>query len=95
MLRLTESGCGDDELRCDVDYRIRMPMAMSAEITAQAGGSRWTASAGTCTSPPRPVPSKVGRSPARSDHRDRGRGGVTGVRRGADAGAGQNQRGCG
>ena len=37
MLRLTESGCGDDELRCDVDYRIRMPKAMSAEITAQAG----------------------------------------------------------
>ena len=36
-LRLTESGCGDDNLRCDVDYRIRMPMAMSAEITAQAG----------------------------------------------------------
>ena len=36
-LRLTESGCGDDELRCDVDYRIRMPKAMSAEITAQAG----------------------------------------------------------
>jgi DUF4097 and DUF4098 domain-containing protein YvlB len=35
-LRLTESGCGDD-LRCDVDYRIRMPMATSAEITAQAG----------------------------------------------------------
>lgn len=36
-LRLTESGCGDDELRCDVYYRIRMPMATSAEITAQAG----------------------------------------------------------
>lgn len=36
-LRLTESGCGDDNLRCDVDYRIRMPTAMSADITAQAG----------------------------------------------------------
>lgn len=36
-LRLTESGCGDDELRCDVDYQIRMPKAMSVEITAQAG----------------------------------------------------------
>ena len=39
-LRLTESGCGDDELRCDVEYRIRMPKAMSAEITAQAGAVR-------------------------------------------------------
>ena len=36
-LRLTESGCGDDNLRCDVDYQIRMPKAMSVEITAQAG----------------------------------------------------------
>ncbi len=36
-VRLTESGCGDDELRCDVSYRIRMPAAMSAKITAQAG----------------------------------------------------------
>lgn len=39
-LRLTESGCGDDELRCDVEYRIRMPKAISAEITAQAGAVR-------------------------------------------------------
>ncbi len=36
-LRLTESGCGDDDARCDVRYRIRMPRSMSAEITAQAG----------------------------------------------------------
>ena len=36
-LRLTESGCGDDELRCGVRYRIRIPMATSADITAQAG----------------------------------------------------------
>ena len=36
-LRLTESGCGDDNARCDVGYTIRMPKAMSADITAQAG----------------------------------------------------------
>ncbi|HEX8627341.1 MAG TPA: DUF4097 family beta strand repeat-containing protein [Catenuloplanes sp.] len=36
-LRLTESGCGDDDARCDVRYRIRMPAAVSVEITAQAG----------------------------------------------------------
>ncbi len=36
-LRLTESGCGDDDARCDVAYTIRMPEAMSVDITAQAG----------------------------------------------------------
>ncbi|WP_250003582.1 hypothetical protein [Actinoplanes sp. M2I2] len=36
-LRLTESGCGDDDARCDVRYRIRMPAAVSVDITAQAG----------------------------------------------------------
>jgi DUF4097 and DUF4098 domain-containing protein YvlB len=37
-LRLTESGCGDDdELRCSVGYRIRLPKSMSADITASAG----------------------------------------------------------
>jgi DUF4097 and DUF4098 domain-containing protein YvlB len=36
-LRLTESGCGDDELRSCVGYRIRMPQAMSADISASAG----------------------------------------------------------
>jgi hypothetical protein len=36
-LRLTESGCGDDDARCDVRYRIRVPAAMSVDITAQAG----------------------------------------------------------
>jgi DUF4097 and DUF4098 domain-containing protein YvlB len=36
-LRLTESGCGDDDARCEVRYKIRMPRALSAEITAQAG----------------------------------------------------------
>jgi DUF4097 and DUF4098 domain-containing protein YvlB len=36
-LRLTESGCGDDDVRCDVQYRIRIPAALSVDITAQAG----------------------------------------------------------
>ena len=36
-LRLTESGCGNDNLRCDVAYQVKMPKAVSAEITAQAG----------------------------------------------------------
>jgi hypothetical protein len=36
-LRLTESGCGNDNARCDVGYRIRLPRATSAEIHAQAG----------------------------------------------------------
>jgi hypothetical protein len=36
-LRLTESGCGDDDARCEVRYRIRVPAATALEITAQAG----------------------------------------------------------
>ena len=40
-LRLTESGCGnDDDVRCDVGYLIQMPKAMSTDITAQAGAVR-------------------------------------------------------
>jgi DUF4097 and DUF4098 domain-containing protein YvlB len=36
-LRLTESGCSDDNVRCEVRYTIRMPKTISADITAQAG----------------------------------------------------------
>ena len=36
-LRLTESGCGDDDARCEVRYRIRVPATTSVEVTAQAG----------------------------------------------------------
>jgi hypothetical protein len=36
-LRLTESGCGDDDARCEIRYRIVVPAATSVEITAQAG----------------------------------------------------------
>ena len=45
-LRLTESGCGDDNARCDVAYTIRMPEAMSADITAQAGAVKLDGLAG-------------------------------------------------
>jgi DUF4097 and DUF4098 domain-containing protein YvlB len=45
-LRLTESGCGDDDARCDVGYTIRMPRAMSADITAQAGAVKLNGLAG-------------------------------------------------
>ena len=36
-LRLTESGCGGGMARCEVRYRIQLPRAMSADITAAAG----------------------------------------------------------
>jgi hypothetical protein len=37
-LRLTESGCGDGaRIRCDVEYRIRVPTATATEITTEAG----------------------------------------------------------
>ena len=47
-LRLTESGCGDDDddARCDVGYTIRVPKAMSVEITAQAGAVKLDGLAG-------------------------------------------------
>ncbi|XVU28099.1 DUF4097 family beta strand repeat-containing protein [Actinoplanes sp. CA-054009] len=39
-LRLTESGCGDDDVRCDVKFHVVMPAAVSTEITSQAGAVR-------------------------------------------------------
>ena len=46
-LRLTESGCGnDDDVRCDIGYRIKMPKAMTTDITAQAGAVRLDGLAG-------------------------------------------------
>jgi hypothetical protein len=46
-LRLTEDGCGDDDARCEVRYRIRMPAATSLDVTAQAGAIRLDGLAGT------------------------------------------------
>jgi hypothetical protein len=36
-LRLTESGCATDELRCAVEFSIQVPAATAVNITAQAG----------------------------------------------------------
>lgn len=36
-LRLTESGCGNDDVKCETEFHIRMPSATTAQITAQAG----------------------------------------------------------
>jgi hypothetical protein len=46
-LRLTESGCGDDDARCDIQYRIQVPSSMSADITAQAGAVKVAGLAGS------------------------------------------------
>jgi hypothetical protein len=46
-LTLTETGCGgDDNVRCDVEYRVRVPGATSADITAAAGDVSVTTQAG-------------------------------------------------
>jgi hypothetical protein len=45
-LRLTESGCGDDDTRCVVEYTIRMPEALSVDIIAHAGAVRLDGLAG-------------------------------------------------
>jgi hypothetical protein len=36
-LHLTESGCRDNSVRCDVEFRVRLPAAATADITSQAG----------------------------------------------------------
>lgn len=36
-LRLTETGCGDNSVRCDVEFRVHLPAAASADVTTQAG----------------------------------------------------------
>jgi DUF4097 and DUF4098 domain-containing protein YvlB len=36
-LRLTETGCADDNVLCWVEYRIRLPRQLTADITTQAG----------------------------------------------------------
>jgi hypothetical protein len=38
-LRLSQTGCGDNgTVRCEVEYKIRVPAATTTEITAAAGG---------------------------------------------------------
>jgi DUF4097 and DUF4098 domain-containing protein YvlB len=48
-LTLTQTGCGDGIGRCDVEYRVRVPGATSADITAAAGGVTVTNLAGNVT----------------------------------------------
>ena len=36
-LRLTESGCGKDDVRCETEFHVRIPSATTAQITAHAG----------------------------------------------------------
>jgi len=36
-LRLTETGCRDNSVRCDVEFRVHLPAAATADITSQAG----------------------------------------------------------
>lgn len=45
-LTLTESGCGDDDVRCEVQFHLRMPAATSTRITGQAGAVKITGMAG-------------------------------------------------
>ena len=41
-LQLTDTGCRNDEVRCGVEFRVHLPAAARAEITAQAGAVRVT-----------------------------------------------------
>lgn len=36
-LRLTDDGCRNDDVRCEVEFRVHLPAAARTEITAQAG----------------------------------------------------------
>jgi len=36
-LHLTETGCRDNSVRCDVEFRVHLPAAATADITSQAG----------------------------------------------------------
>jgi Putative adhesin len=41
-LHLTDSGCRNDDVRCDVEFRVHLPAAARTEITSQAGAVRLT-----------------------------------------------------
>jgi hypothetical protein len=45
-LTLTETGCGGGNVRCEVEYRIRVPAATRSEVTAKAGAVTLTGLAG-------------------------------------------------
>jgi hypothetical protein len=48
-LRLTDTGCRNDEVLCGVEFRVHMPAESSARIDAQAGAVRVTGLAGDVT----------------------------------------------
>jgi putative adhesin len=48
-LRLSDTGCRNDEVRCSVEFRIRMPSATTATVTARAGAVKITGLAGNIT----------------------------------------------
>ena len=82
--------------RCDVGYRIRMPKAMSAEITAQAGAVKVDGLAGDLQ-----VTTQAGAVEGRALTSDqvtiKTAAGAASLEfaAGADAGPGHDQRGCG
>jgi hypothetical protein len=41
-LHLTDSGCRNDDVRCDVEFRVHLPAAARTQITSQAGAVRLT-----------------------------------------------------
>jgi len=41
-LRLTDTGCRNNDVRCDVEFRVHLPAAARAEIKAQAGAVKVT-----------------------------------------------------
>jgi hypothetical protein len=41
-LQLTDTGCRNDDVRCGVEFRVHLPAAARAEITAQAGAVKVT-----------------------------------------------------
>jgi hypothetical protein len=48
-LTLTDTGCQNDEQRCDVEFRVRVPSATTATVTAKAGAVRMNGLAGNVT----------------------------------------------
>ncbi len=48
-LRLTETGCATDELRCAVEFNVKVPADTAVQITTQAGAVRLTDLTGDVT----------------------------------------------
>jgi hypothetical protein len=48
-LRLTDTGCQNDEWRCEVEFRVRVPSATTATVTAKAGAVKVNGLTGNVT----------------------------------------------